>query len=102
MRVTKPRLIYAHKLHANLVPGCYSTLSLYTIHIKIIRRIRAIGRNKSVGPDRVSGEILKLYGEAMILYLARLLDITMNNDALPGEWKTATVIPIHKVGVIDH
>ena len=41
-----------------------------TIDIKIIRRrIRAIGRNKSVGPDRVSGEILKLGGEAMILYL---------------------------------
>ena len=71
----------------------------FTIGIKIIRRrIRAIGRNKSVGPDLVSGEILKLGGEAMIPYLARLLDITMNNGALPGDWKTATVIPIHKGG----
>jgi len=26
----------------------------------------AIGKNKSVGPDSVSGEILKLGGEAMI------------------------------------
>ena len=69
----------------------------FTIGIKIIRRrIRAIGRNKSVGPDLVSGEILKLGGEAMIPYLARLLDITMKNGALPGDWKTATVIPIHK------
>ena len=32
----------------------------------------------------------------MILYLARLLDITMNNGTLPGDWKRATVIPIHK------
>ena len=31
-----------------------------TIDIKIIRRrVRAIGKNKSVGPDRVSGEIFK-------------------------------------------
>ena len=31
--------------------------------VKIIRRrIKAIGKNKSVGPDRVSGEILKLGG----------------------------------------
>ena len=43
----------------------------------------------------------------MIPYLA-LLDITMNNGTLsgacgtlPGAWKRATVIPIHK-GAIDH
>jgi len=66
--------------------------------MKIIRRIGAIGKNKPVGPDRVSGEILKLGGEAMIPYHARLLDITMNNGTLPGDWKTGTVIPIHKGG----
>jgi len=36
----------------------------------------------------------------MIPYFARLLDITMNNGTLPGDWKRATVIPIHK-GAID-
>jgi len=71
----------------------------FTTNIKTIRRrIKAIGKNKSVVPDRVSGEILKLVGEAMIPYLARLLDITMNNGTLPGDWKTDTVIPIHKGG----
>jgi hypothetical protein len=47
--------------------------------------IAAIGKNKSVGSDCISGEILKLGGEAMIPYLARLLDITMNNGTLPGD-----------------
>jgi hypothetical protein len=46
----------------------------------------------------VSEGILKLGGEAMIPYFARLLDITMNNGSLPGDWKKATVIPIHKGG----
>ena len=55
-------------------------------------------RKKSVGPDYVSGEILKLAGEAMIPYFARQLDITMNNGTLPGDWKSAIVIPIHKGG----
>ena len=74
----------------------------FTVDIKIMRRmIGAIGKNKSVGPHRDSGVILKLGGEAMIPYLARLLVITMNNGTLPGDWKRATVIPIHK-GVIDH
>jgi len=69
----------------------------FTSDIKTIRRrIKAIEKNKSIGPDRVSGEILKLCGEAMIPYLARLLDITMNNGTLPGDWKRATVFPIHK------
>jgi hypothetical protein len=36
-----------------------------------------IGKNKSVGPDSISGEILKLVGEATIQYLAQLLDITI-------------------------
>jgi hypothetical protein len=71
----------------------------FTIDIKTIRRrVKAIGKNKSVGPDCVSGEILKLGGEAMILYLARLREVTMNNGTLPCDWKRATVIPIHKGG----
>jgi hypothetical protein len=39
-----------------------------------------IGKNNSVRPDSVSGDILKLGGEAMIPYFVRLLDITINND----------------------
>ena len=34
----------------------------------------------------------------MIPYLARLLDITMNNNAIPGDWKKAIVIHIYKGG----
>jgi len=71
----------------------------FTTDIKtILRRIKAIGKNKSVGPDRVSGEILKLGGEAMIPYLARQLDITINNGTLSCDWKKATAIPIYKWG----
>jgi len=47
--------------------------------------LSAIGRKKSVGPHGIPGEILKLGGEAMIPYFARLLDITMNNNAVTGK-----------------
>jgi hypothetical protein len=44
----------------------------FTISTKIIKKkLTAIGKNKSVGPGGVSGEILKLGGEAIIPYLAR-------------------------------
>jgi hypothetical protein len=37
-------------------------------------------------------------GEATIPYLAWLLEITMNNGTLPGDWRRAKVVPIHKEG----
>jgi hypothetical protein len=57
-----------------------------------------IGRNNSVGPDGIPGAILKMGGEAIIPYLARLLDITISNGTIPRDWKEATVVPIHKGG----
>jgi len=57
-----------------------------------------IGRNKSAGPDGIPCAILKMGGEAMIPYLAQLLDITFNNGAIPKDWKKAIVHPIHKEG----
>ena len=69
----------------------------FTISINIIReRLPAIGRKKSVGPDDIPGEILKFGGGAMIPYFARLLDITTNNNAIPGDWKKVIVVGIHK------
>jgi hypothetical protein len=74
---------------------------LFAISTKSIRkRLATIGKNKSIGPGGVSGEILKLGGEAMIPYLAQLLDITINNATIPSDWKRAIVVPIYK-GVTD-
>ena len=34
----------------------------------------------------------------MIPYLARLVDITMKNNAIPSDWKRARVVPVYKGG----
>jgi hypothetical protein len=71
----------------------------FTIKIRVIRkRLTMIGRNKSVGPDDIPGDILKMGGEAMIPYLAHLLDISIINGNIPGYWKKAIVVPVHKGG----
>jgi len=44
------------------------------------------------------GKFFKLDGGVMIPYLTRLLDITMNNNASPGDWKKDIVVPIYKEG----
>jgi hypothetical protein len=61
-----------------------------------MKRLSTIGRKKPVGPDGIPGEILKLCGETMVPYLARLLDTTMNNNAIPNDWEKTIVIPIYK------
>jgi len=54
---------------------------------KIIRkRLAKIRRNNSVGPDGVPDEFLKLAGETMIPFLARLLEIALNNATIPSNW----------------
>jgi hypothetical protein len=63
-----------------------------------MKRLAATGRNKSIGSDGVPEEILKLGGAAMVPYLALLLDITINNAAIPNEWKKAIVVPMYKGG----
>jgi hypothetical protein len=68
----------------------------FIINIKMRKILAKIGRNKLVGPDGVPGEILKLGGEAMTPYLARLLEISLNKATIPSNWKKATVVPIYK------
>jgi hypothetical protein len=52
----------------------------------------------SFGTDGIPGKILKLGGETMTAYLARLLDVTINNNAIARDWREAIVIPIYKGG----
>lgn len=63
------------------------------------KRLSLCGRKKSVGPDGIPGAILKMGGEVMVPYLARLMDVTLNNSTLPDDWKKAIVIPIFKKGI---
>jgi len=69
------------------------------IDTRVIRkRLARIGRNKSVRTHGVPGEFMKLSGEAMTPYLARLLEIPLNNATIPRDSKTATGFPICKGG----
>jgi hypothetical protein len=58
-----------------------------------MKRLAVTGKNDSLGPDSISGEMLKLGWEAMIPYLARLLDVTINNATIKNDWKKAIVVP---------
>jgi hypothetical protein len=61
-------------------------------------QLAVIRRNKPTGPDGIPWEIPKPGREAIILYLARLLDIKINNASTPEKCRNARVVPIYKGG----
>jgi hypothetical protein len=65
---------------------CANSCEPFAISTNIISRFAAIGKNTSAGLDCVSGEIITLGREAMMPYLAQLLDITINNATIPSDW----------------
>jgi hypothetical protein len=86
--------VFSSKHNIQQIQGT-NTGEPFAVKTKIIRkRLAATEKKKSIGPANVSGEILKPGGEAIISYLARLLDITINNAAIPRN----TVVPIYKGG----
>ena len=81
------------------IPQITQTHSGEPFNIKMIRkRLAAIGRNKLIDRKGFPREILKLGAETMILYLLWLLELTINNAAIPSDWKRTTVVPIYKEG----
>jgi hypothetical protein len=60
----------------------------FIINTKIIRkRITKNEKKKSVCPDGIPGEILKLGWEDTTPYLAILLEISLHNATIPSDWK---------------
>ena len=60
-----------------VIPDLFLTHSdrPFTINVSIItKRLAIVGKKKSVGPDVIPDALLQMVGEAMILYLVRLLE----------------------------
>jgi hypothetical protein len=62
------------------------------------QKLSKIGRNKSLGSDGIPGGILKFAWKATTPYLARLLEISLNNATIQSDWKRATVVSLYKGG----
>ena len=71
----------------------------FIISTKVIRKRKSkIGKSKSVGPDGVPGEILKLSARVMTPSLGRLPEISLSNATIPSDRKKNTFVPIYKGG----
>ena len=64
----------------------------------VLDRIKKLGADKAVGPDNISGRMLKLCADSIAPVLARIFNISIASGKLPMEWKTAHVVPVYKKG----
>ena len=65
---------------------------------QIGRLLSKINSNKANGPDKIHGKILKNCSASLAYPLSLLFKLSYNTGIVPGEWKLANVVPIHKKG----
>ncbi len=67
-------------------------------HHKINLLLAAISSNKACGPDGIHGKILKHCADSLAYPLSLMYRISYYTGCIPGEWKRAHVVPVHKKG----
>ena len=71
-------------------------ISFCPTHISSL--LSKINSNKANGPDKIHGRILKNCSASLAYPLSLIFKLSYNTGIVPGEWKLANVVPIHKKG----
>ena len=58
--------------------------------------ILALNPNKSHGPDKISGNMIQLAGDSILVPLNIIFSNVLKTGKYPEAWKLANVTPIHK------
>ena len=63
---------------------------------KILKLIRNLNPNKATGSDGISGQMLLLCDDSVVLPLKLIFQNILDKSIYPDLWKLANVTPIHK------
>ena len=66
--------------------------------IEILKLMEELEEGKAMGPDGVSGIILKACREELLVPLFDIIKFSIASGTVPVEWKRAEVVPIYKNG----
>ena len=74
----------------------------FTIHTNCIyQQLSRLNSNKSMGPENISGRVLKECAISIAYPLHLLFNLSFKTGSLPADWKLAHIVPIHKKGDKD-
>lgn len=60
--------------------------------------LRKLSTKKSIGPDQIPNTFLKRYSTQITDFLTEVFNKSLRSGEVPGDWKIARVVPIHKKG----
>ena len=60
--------------------------------------MRKLDGRKAMGPDAVSGQVLKECSKELLEPLYNIINCSVNSGKVPKEWKRADIVPIYKSG----
>ena len=74
-------------------------ISDITVSVEMVEEILvSLNANKAAGPDGVENRILKECAEEMSPSLQTIFRRSIDQGEVPGQWKVAHIVPIHKGG----
>jgi hypothetical protein len=79
-------------------PGSTLNSSFSFSNSAISSVIHKLKLRTSPGPDGIQSQLLKTAQPAIVPFLNRLFQISINNGTLPDDWSTAVIHPIFKNG----
>ena len=65
---------------------------------RIMTILQNLKPSKAMGPDKISGKVLKNCSHTLAPALSLLFNLSYSSGSLPSEWKLANVVPVHKKG----
>ena len=67
-------------------------------HRQLRKILATINPHKSMGPDNISGFVIKNCAVSIAYPLSLLFNLSFNTGQLPEEWKLANIVPVFKKG----
>ena len=64
----------------------------------VLTILKNLNPNKAIGPDKISGRVLKNCCHVLSIPLSILFQKSYCSGVLPSEWKLANIVPVHKKG----
>ena len=74
----------------------------YVTKIFVEKELKALNRKKATGCDEIPSILLRDGATAFSAPLAFLINLSLKTACIPGEWKTAKIIPVYKGGNKDN
>jgi hypothetical protein len=65
---------------------------------QVLKAIHNLNKFKAMGPDEISARVLKDVRLAVIEKIIVIFKLSLHERKVPGDWKLANIVPIHKTG----